>query len=416
MEQFALAIDYLFAQSWASLLALYWFVIVFELPRYGLLFGTMVLLPARKPGPEYKGRVSVMLAGHCEEEAIERCVQALHEQSRPPDQIVVVSDGSDDAMRSIIRRMQVQGLIDLAHATDLRSGKSAGVNLAAGSCTGDVLVNVDADCSFDRHAIREIARPFHDPAVGAVCGCIRTRNVNRSLITRFQAIEYLVSISLGRYAADRIEQVTCVSGAFGAFRRDAFLNAGGLDAGGGEDFDLTMRMRQQNWSVRFAIGAICYTDVPETWRTFVRQRFRWERDAVRLRYRKHAAQMNPFSHAFRLSELTGEIEFLLFNVIAAIALPFYLIWLFEIYGTMAITILLAAQIGLLLIDTLVFVAAISVAKGSKSGWLLLYLPGYGVFGGLVMRFVRVAAYLQEWLFYASYKDTYVPSKVHKVRE
>ena len=33
-----------------------------------------------------------------------------------------------------------------------------------------------------------------------------------------------------------------------------------------------------------------------------------------------------------------------------------------------------------------------------------------------MRFVRLAAYLQEWVVEASYRDTYVPSKVHRVRK
>ena len=44
-----------------------------------------------------------------------------------------------------------------------------------------------------------------------------------------------------------------------------------------------------------------------------------------------------------------------------------------------------------------------------------YVPGYSLFNGFVMRFVRLAAYLQEWIIEASYRDTYVPSKVHRVR-
>jgi hypothetical protein len=33
-----------------------------------------------------------------------------------------------------------------------------------------------------------------------------------------------------------------------------------------------------------------------------------------------------------------------------------------------------------------------------------------------MRMVRVAAYVQEWVFRASYRDPYVPKKVHLVRK
>ena len=415
MNEVSLAIDYLSAQSLPGLVALFWFVVVFEVPRYLLLFGVIAVVPRRRPEPDFEGRISVMIAGHCEEETIERCVAALREQSRPPDEIVVVSDGSSDAMQKIMRDLLRRGLIDEAHSTHLRAGKSAGVNMAARSCTGDILVNVDSDCTFDRHALRNLVRPFADPAVGAVCGCIRPRNERASVITRFQAIEYLISISLGRQAADRIGQVSCVSGAFGAFRRDVYAHSGGLDAGGGEDLDLTLRLRHAGWTIRFAEDAISYTDVPATLRALVRQRFRWERDAIRLRYRKHASLMNPFSNRFRLSEFANEMEFLLLNIVATVALPIYLLWLVALYGTAAPTILLAAQIGLLCVDVAVLTLAAAASPGAHALRLYPYVVGYSAFNGLFMRFVRLAAYVEEWVFRASYADTYVPDKVHRVR-
>jgi hypothetical protein len=45
-----------------------------------------------------------------------------------------------------------------------------------------------------------------------------------------------------------------------------------------------------------------------------------------------------------------------------------------------------------------------------------FLVGYNVFYGLIMRFVRLAAYVQEWVLQASYEDSYVPRKVHRVRK
>ena len=416
MSEVGSALDYLLAQSGPSLLLLFWFVVLLEVPRYLLLFGATALMPRRAPERrEYRGRVSVVIAGHSEEGAILRCVRALREQSRPPDEIVVVSDGSSDRMAAVIARLLRSGEIQAAHATELRAGKSAGTNMAARLCTGDAIVNVDCDCSFDRHAIRELVRPLGDPAVGAACGTILPRNAGASVIAAFQGIEYMVSISLGKQAADRIGQVTCVSGAFGAFRREAYEGTGGLDAGGGEDLDLTMRLRASGWDIRFAHRACCYTDVPDTLRAFVRQRFRWERDAVRLRYRKHAALMNPFSRRFRLSELLHEMEFLVFNVLSAAALPFYVIWLFKTYTEFAPTVLVAAQLGLMALDLAVFLLAAAVTAHGRRAPLLAYLPGYSVFNALFMRFVRLAAYLQEWIFRASYRDAYVPTKVHRAR-
>lgn len=410
------ALGYLLAQSGESFLLLFWFVIVFEVPRYLLLFVATAFLPRiREDERPFLGRVSVVIAGHSEEGSIEKCVVALREQSRVPDEIIVVSDGSNDRMSVKIAAMLRNGMIDAAHSTDLRSGKSAGTNMATRMSTGEIVINVDCDCSFDRHAIRNILRPFADPVVAAVCGAILPRNGHRSLIAAFQEIEYMISISLGKQSADRINQVTCVSGAFGAFRRDAYEMTGGLDAGGGEDLDLTLRLRRTGWRIRFAADAQCYTDVPETRAALVRQRFRWERDAVRLRYRKHADIMNPFSRRFRWTELAHEIEFLIFNVAAAVAMPFYILWLFQTYGSFAFTVLLAAQLGLLALDFLVFLLAALVTPKADALRMMAYLPGYSVFNGTYMRFVRLAAYLQEWIFRASYNDNYVPDKVHKVR-
>ncbi|MYM57439.1 glycosyltransferase [Rhodobacteraceae bacterium GS-10] len=412
------ALDFLKAQSFASLLALYWYIALFEIPRYGVSFLVAALFRPAPPGAgaaDGVGRLSAIIAGHNEEEAIERCVLALHEQSRPPDEIIVVSDGSTDRMSAVIARLLRQGLIQQAHATDLRGGTSSGVNLAARWATGDILMKVDCDCSFDRHALRNILTPFQNPAVGAVSGNILVRNPGESLVAAFQAIEYMISISLGKQAADALGQVACVSGAFGAFRHEAFEAVGGMDAGGGEDLDFTLRLRREGWEVRFAADAICYTDVPATLIALIRQRFRWERDAVRLRYRKHGEMMNPFSHRFRPRELLHEVEFLGFNVIAAAALPFYLLGLFASYGGFALIVLAAAQAGLLLLDLASFLLAAHATPRARAMGLLWFLPGYTVFNGFFMRFIRLAAYAQEWAFDRSYSDPYVPNKVHRER-
>ncbi len=417
MTDIHLMVDYLFSQSYQSMFALFWFFVLFDVPRNLLLFLPIAFLKPRaqmETGPDNQ-RVAMVISGHSEADSIESCVIALHEQSRPPDEIIVVSDGSEDRMSKVMASLLHRGLVDQAHATDLRCGKSAGTNLAARFTDADIIINVDCDCSFDRHAIRNILRPFRDPRVAAVCGTIIPRNARRSLITAFQMIEYMVSISLGRQSGDRIGQVVCVSGAFGAFRRKLYQDIGGLDAGGGEDLDLTTRLRKAGWRIRFAADAVCYTDVPDTLRSFVRQRFRWERDAIRLRYRKHGSMMNPFSSNFRSSELFSEIEFLFLNVISSVTMPFYLGWLFMTYGSFGVVVLMTAQLVLWTIDIMVFFLAASVTPAARGASMIPYVVGYSVFSGFFMRFIRLAAYVQEWVFKASYSDAYVPTKVHAVR-
>ena len=412
-------ITYLLSQSGESFFHLFWFVIIFEFPRYLLAFFSVAVLSFAKRkrvrGQVAAARVSVVIAGHNEEGSIERCVLSLREQTRVPDEIIVISDGSTDGMPRKLRELRSCGLIHEAHCTQLRAGKSAATNLGFGRATGDIVINVDCDCTFDRHAIEEMIRPFANVQVGAVVGNIVVRRPHASLLTEFQAIEYLITISQGKQAANLTDQVTCISGAFGAFRRVAIQRVGGLDSGGGEDLDLTLRLRAEGWKMVFAPNATCYTEPPVTLAALTRQRFRWERDAIRLRYRKHRDLLNPFGSRFKGIELLHEIDFMMFNVLAAVAFPFYLVWLFATYGELAPIILIGAQTGLLALDAVTFLLAAWMTPKVHSMALMPYLPGYSVFYGFLMRFVRIAAYLQEWIFKASYQDSYVPMKVHKVR-
>ena len=412
-------ITYLTAQSGESLFRLFWFVVIFELPRYTLGFLSVAAISLYRRRAPTEGRdlhrVTALIAGHNEEDSIERCVRSLHEQTRPPDEIIVVSDGSTDRMAERMRSLQNRGLIKEAHCTQVRAGKSAAVNLALSRATGDVVVVVDCDCTFDRRAIQKIVEPLADPRTAGVSGNVIVRNSSTNLLTAFQAIEYLISISQGRQAADLTGQVSCISGAFGAFRRSALLGVGGLDAGGGEDLDVTLSLRKAGWKVVFAADALCYTDVPTTLGALVRQRFRWERDLVRLRYRKHRDMIDPFSSRSSWQEIAHEFDFLVFNIGSAVVFPIYIAWLFATYGDLALVILLGAQAGMMLFDGVTFALSALVTPRVNALRLMPYVVGYSLFNGFVMRFVRLGAYLDEWILELSYQDTYVPHKVHRVR-
>ncbi|MGB0084419.1 MAG: glycosyltransferase family 2 protein [Rhodomicrobiaceae bacterium] len=417
-DTFTDGFTYLTQQSTQSLIALFWYVILFELPRYAFIYTTAALMlpfqkriePLRK-----KPKITAVIAGHNEADVIERCVLALHEQTWVPDEIIIVSDGSTDAMAARLRELKRRGLITQMHATGLRAGKAAATNLAVKHATGEIIINIDCDCTLDRYAFERACDAFGEPSVGAVAGNIVVRNPEASFIAGFQSVEYLVILSLGKRGGNITNQVTCASGAFGAFRREALQAVSGLDAGGGEDLDVTLRIRKAGWQVRFAPEAICYTDVPETFRAFVRQRFRWERDAIRLRYRKHRDQLSPFSQQLRPLELIHQLEFLVFDVGAALAMPVYLIWLFSTYGHIAPAILIAAQFGMFVLDMVTVSIAALATPRVLSLRHLLYMPCYSVLNSYVMRFIRLAAYFQEWVFEASYADSYVPAKVHLQR-
>ena len=430
MTDLHLGLDLLLGQSGQSLMVIFWYTLLFEIPRYGFPVLAVALEPmaVRLVPPRTLcsslpigcgntcTRVSVIVVGHNEADALETCVSSLREQSYSNFEIVIVSDGSNDGMGRIAARLVREGQADRALATELRGGKSAALNLALGASNGDIVITVDCDCSYDRYAIAEILRHFADPSVAAVCGDIVPRNGDASLVACFQWIEYMLTISMGKRIGAAFDQVVCLSGAFSAFRREALEAIGGFDVGGGEDLDITLRLRARGWRIGFAAEAICYTDVPVQLWTLLRQRLRWERDAVRLRYRKHRDLMLPNRSRFLLAEALHQWEFLLFSVVGAIAFPFYIAWLYATYGGFATSILIAAQLGLLVLDAAMFALAAAVTGRTVFWGYLLYLPGFSVFTSYVMRLVRFWAYVEEWTLFASTRDNYVPTRVRQIRK
>jgi cellulose synthase/poly-beta-1,6-N-acetylglucosamine synthase-like glycosyltransferase len=425
MSEIGLAFDFLTSQSVEGLVRLFWFTLSLEIPRYAcgfIAFGLAAASTERRVARAgyiplaVRPTVSVMVIGHNEAGALERCLRSLREQTLQPTEVVVVSDGSSDGMRAVASRLVRQGLLQHAMATDLRGGKAAGFNLALRACRGQIVVNVDCDCSYDRFALESIVAPFAEPDIGAVSGELAPRNGAVSLIARLQEIEYLLSLSVGRRVAAGMNQVSCVSGGFGAFRRIALEQVGGCDVGGGEDFDLTLRLRGAGWRIAFAPDATCYTDVPAKLWTLVNQRLRWERDAIRLRCRKHRRILMASKRSRGLAETVHQWDYLVFELGATVVFPLYVVWLLLIYGGLAVPILLAMRLGLLVLDTAVLALAALVVPRSVPLSSLLYMPAHSVYSGWVMRSVRLLAIVQEWFLFASRHDNYVPDKVRLIRK
>lgn len=417
------ALDLLTGQSDLSFTALFWYTLVFDLPRYACMFVALALgRPfdrAATPGwrsPIAGSRVSVIVVGYNEAQAIERCVKSLREQSLQGFEIVIVSDGSEDRMAERADELVSQGLADRSVVLNLRGGKPAGSNLALWAARGEFIVEVDCDCSFDRFAIERIVAPLIDPTIGAVSGDIIVRNADHGLIARFQAIEYMLSISVAKRFDDALSLVRCVSGAFGGFRRQALADVGGHDAGSGEDFDLTVRLRTAGWRIAFAGNAICYTDVPETLWAFYRQRMRWEGDSIGLRLRKHVRLMLPGSSRFNLLEAIHQWDFLAFGLFGAVVLPFYVTSLFALYGNFALVVLLAISIALSGLNVIMLLLAAIITGRNVFFPNLIYVPGFTVFNAFVMRTFQLIAYCQEWFLFRSSRDNYSPFKVRAVND
>jgi poly-beta-1,6-N-acetyl-D-glucosamine synthase len=400
-----------------SLILLFWYTTLFEIPRYvigGVVTAALALWwrPVRAVASHLT--LSVVLVGHNERQPLRACVEALAEQTLFAEggvmQVVVVDDGSTDRMMDVARELQRAGKIETLLRLEHRSGKSAGVNLALSVCRGDIVIIADIDTTFDRDAFAEMLAYFADPRVGAVSGNLGVRNLSASLMTRVQAIEYAIGFSLGRRIVDALGILPIVSGAFGAFRRAAIEQVGRQDVEVGEDADLAMKLRRAGWRIRFAPEANALTMVPETVASFIAQRLRWDRGLITIWMRKFRGALDPRQRTFRLLNMLSVVDVLIFQVLLALAFPAYLIWLYYYFGDFASTIIGATLLGYAAINLLAFFAAAAVGLQTPFH-LVLYLPLYTVLQIMLMRPIRLVAIVQEFIFRSSYRDLYVPSHV-----
>ena len=405
-----------------TLLTMFWYAALIEAPRIMIAviyLGGRAAVAGAMGGPlstaelEFAriSRVTILLPGHNEADSLERAVIGIHEQIGIPTQIVVVDDGSTDEMAAVGRRLKASGLIDVFVSTGLRGGKAAASNLGLTYCTGDYVIIADIDTSFDRDALARIIAPFADPSVGAVSGNIGVRNAEASLITRFQAIQYVNSIAMGRRVTDMLMGQFIASGAFAAFRRAALDMVGGWAAGPGEDGDVSTQLWRAGWVIRFAADAWALTDVPETLTALLRQRARWNRSFTMLRFRKHVGIFNPLQANFSLSNALRLIDSLFFEAIRPAMFFIYMAWLARELGAEMLPVVVFVISVYMSVSAVLFVISASASRPYGRLSLLPYLPGAVLFNGFVLRPASIYAYLSELLWRRGYRDSFVPGRI-----
>lgn len=353
-------------------------------------------------------RVSVVVAAYNEANSIAATLDSLLEQRWPGLQIVVVDDHSGDGTYERARPYADRGEIVLVRnsAASGRGGKPAAINLGLRFATGDFLVLIDADSSFDRDLLVNLIGPFHDPRVGAVAGNVKVRNPRASFWTRMQAIEYLLVIALNKRWLDLFRMNYIASGACGAYRRAALAPFMGCDVETAEDLDNSLKVRRDGWELRFAPLAVCMTDVPETLPQLARQRVRWDRDLVRVALRKHAFALDPWRSGWRLAL---ELDY---QLLCAVGLT-YLYVGYVVVLALTDPPLLLLMLGLswllsLLLTAVSLTAAVVLGERRREeAWYALWLPLYPFYTDVIGRWVRTWANTIE-LLRLDQEDAYLP--------
>jgi cellulose synthase/poly-beta-1,6-N-acetylglucosamine synthase-like glycosyltransferase len=281
--------------------------------------------------------VSMLVPAHDEGATVVDSVRALLTLHYPNLEVVVVNDGSSDETLAILQRAfelvavhpiyrrrlehrEVRGMYrssaysDLVVVDKLNGGKADALNAALNAATGELVCAIDADTLIEPEGLLRMARPFlQGDGVVAAGGTVRVANGSdvkggrvqvarapRRALAGIQAVEYLRAFLFGRLGWNRLGGNLIISGAFGLFRRETVISAGGyLHESVGEDMELVARLRRQGVErgmphrVEFIPDPVAWTEVPESLRVLGRQRDRWQRGLADVAWRYRGVAMRP---------------------------------------------------------------------------------------------------------------------------
>ena len=247
----------------------------------------------------YRPPVSVLVPAYNEAPVIARTVAAALASEWPALEVIVVDDGSADGTAGVVEQ-SFAGDPRVRVLRQANAGKAAALNTAIAQARHEVLVAFDADTQVEPGAIALLARHFADPMVGAVAGNVKVGNRINAL-TVWQSIEYITSQNLDRRAYSLLNAVTVVPGAIGAWRRAAVHDVGGFVTDTlAEDMDLTFRLRRAGWRITADMDAVAWTEAPERFGPFLRQRFRWAYGSLQVLW-KHRAALGRYGAFGRLA-------------------------------------------------------------------------------------------------------------------
>ena len=277
--------------------------------------------------PSFAPAVSILVPALNEAVGIARCVGSLASSAyRGELEVVVVDDGSSDATATVVEELGLERVRLLRQAN---AGKAAALNRALAASQHEIIVTVDADTIFEPGTLSHLVQRFRDPEVGVISGNTKIGN-RRSLVGRWQHIEYVMGFNLDRRAYEVLGATPTVPGAIGAFRRRALADIGGVSGATiAEDTDVTLDLGRAGWKVVYECRARAWTEAPASLRALYRQRTRWAYGTIQSAWKHRAALWGRGEHAFGRRAVA---VLLAFQIALPLAAP--LIDLFAIYSVL----------------------------------------------------------------------------------
>lgn len=256
--------------------------------------------------------MTVMIPAYNEAKVIGDTLQSLWSQTRQPDKILVVDDGSNDGTGQIAAAWGVE-VVRPASNTGFKAGA---LNLGLRHVDTEWLVTIDADTILAPDALREIVSAAEKEDVAAACGLVLPQRIH-TLWERARFIEYLLAFGVLKPVQDWYHGPMVASGCFVLYKTEVIKALGGFPTETvGEDLDLTWRLYEAGESVKYVNSAVCYPVEPPNLRLMNKQLNRWS----------HGFVQNVALHGKRILDVPMLRSFVIISILdSMLAVLLYLV-------------------------------------------------------------------------------------------
>ncbi|MCB9810812.1 MAG: glycosyltransferase [Candidatus Nomurabacteria bacterium] len=268
-------------------------------------------------------KISILIPCHNEEKSIEACVSSCLNQTRLPDQVIVVNDGSTDRSGEILKKFgdRIQ-VITLPKAT---GNKSYAQEIGLKFVTGDVFISTDGDTMLNERFVEFVEEDYtKNPELTAVGGYVRS--LRHNWLTACRAYEYAVGQNLHKLAQHHLAFLFVIPGAAGVFRTEHFNKYISFEHDTlTEDLDFTYRLHEQDLKIMYDRRIIVYTQDPATLHSYINQMRRWFAGGWQclLKHRKLVTRQPKVALELSMMYIEGTIFAFLLFVLPFISLKYF---------------------------------------------------------------------------------------------
>ncbi len=270
---------------------------------------------------DYYFPISILVPAYNEDVTIVEGIESLLRLDYRLFEIIVVDDGSQDntsqvlidhfhmrrttePIRRVLPTKPIEAIYEAPNTrvrvTLIRKqngGKSDALNVGINASQYPYFICMDADSMLQTDSLERIVQPaMEDDNIVAVGGLVRISqcisldeksgrfryHLPWNFLVGMQVVEYDRSFLASRILLDTFNGNLIVSGAFGLFRKDVVVAAGGYATDTvGEDMELIMKLHTycrnnlKRYSIRYEPNAVCWSQAPFSLRDLMKQRRRW---------------------------------------------------------------------------------------------------------------------------------------------